>query len=117
MGPRACTLWNFATFLCLLVCIAFQFSVFVYNYRKFMTIDERLDNLERMVEWLFERGASKESLKPPANQNKPRALKSLAFFFFFNTFLILGSLFQEERYCDMDRLRATPKGYLREITK
>ena len=90
MGPskRACTLWNFVTFLCLLVCIAFQFSVFVYNYRKFMTIDERLDNLERIVESLFERGTSKESLKPPANQNKLRerrstpqmlsALKSLA---------------------------------------
>ena len=90
MGPskRACTLWNFVTFLCLLVCIAFQFSVFVYNYRKFMTIDERLDNLERIVEWLFERGTLKEGLKPPANQNKLRerrstpqmlsALKSLA---------------------------------------
>ena len=37
-----------------------------------MTIDERLDNLERILEWLFERGTSKEKLRPPANQNKLR---------------------------------------------
>ena len=26
-----------------------EFSVYVCNYRKFMTIDDRLDNLERII--------------------------------------------------------------------
>ena len=68
------------TFLCLLACIAFQFSVYVYNYHKFMTIDDRLDNLEQIIGEVFGRGTLKESLKPPANQNKrstPQMLTAL----------------------------------------
>ena len=33
-----------------MACIAFQFSVCVYNYHKFLAIEKRLDQVERGVE-------------------------------------------------------------------
>ena len=43
-------LLNFLTVVCLLTCIAFQFSVCVYNYHKFLAIEGRLDQVERSME-------------------------------------------------------------------
>jgi len=43
-------LLNFLTVVCLLLCIAFQFSVCVYSYHKFLAIEKRLDQVERGVE-------------------------------------------------------------------
>ena len=43
-------LLNFLTVVCLLACIAFHFSVCLYNHHKFLAIEKRLDQVERIAE-------------------------------------------------------------------
>ena len=57
-------LLNFVTLICLLACIAFQFSVCVYNYHKFLAIEKRLDQVERSVDKII----AKEPPKAAVNQ-------------------------------------------------
>ena len=64
-GPeRFRALLNFVTLICLLTCIAFQFSVCVYNYHKFLAIEKRLDQVERGVDKI----TAKEPPKAAVNQ-------------------------------------------------
>ena len=58
------SLLNFVTVICLLLCIAFQFSVCVYNYHKFLAIEKRLDQVERSVDKII----AKEPPKAAVNQ-------------------------------------------------
>ena len=63
------SLLNFVTVICLLLCIAFQFSVGVYNYHKFLAIEKRLDQVERSVDKIIA-----EEL-PKAAANKARFIR------------------------------------------
>ena len=65
-GPeRFRALLNFVTLICLLACIAFQFSVCVYNYHKFLAIEKRLDQVERSVDKII---AKEPPFKAAVNQ-------------------------------------------------
>ena len=63
-SERFRALLNFVTLICLLACIAFQFSVCVYNYHKFLAIEKRLDQVERSVDKII----AKEPPKAAVNQ-------------------------------------------------
>ena len=64
------SLLNFVTVICLLLCIAFQFFVCVYNYHKFLAIEKRLDQVERSVDKIIA-----EKL-PKAAANKARFIQN-----------------------------------------
>ena len=71
-GPeRFRALLNFVTLICLLACIAFQFSVCVYNYHKFLAIEKRLDQVERSVEKITAKEPPKAAVNLASfNQNE-----------------------------------------------
>ena len=50
---------NFVVAMCLLACIAFQFSVCLYNHHKFAKMDERIHHLEQIMEKIFVEGSPK----------------------------------------------------------
>ena len=71
-GPeRFRALLNFVTLICLLACIAFQFSVCVYNYHKFLAIEKRLDQVERSVDKITAKEPPKAAVNLASfNQNE-----------------------------------------------
>jgi len=71
-GPeRFRALLNFVTLICLLACIAFQFSVCVYNYHKFLAIEKRLDQVERSVDKITAKEPPKAAINLASfNQNE-----------------------------------------------